>query len=82
MWYKKWGELMSTVTIRLNQEEEQFFKTYAKVSGKSLSTLFKQALARDIEDQYDLKIYQEAYQEYLADPETISHEDFKKELGL
>ncbi|HEL1268531.1 TPA: translation repressor RelB, partial [Streptococcus equi subsp. zooepidemicus] len=49
---------------------------------QSLSSLFKKALERDIEDEYDLKIYHQAYAEYKADPETISHADFKKELGL
>lgn len=73
---------MSTVTIRLNQEEEIFFKSYAQLTGQSLSSLFKKALERDIEDEYDLKIYHRAYAEYKADPETISHADFKKELGL
>lgn len=73
---------MSTVTIRLNQEEEIFFKSYAQLTGQSLSSLFKKALERAIEDEYDLKIYHQAYAEYKADPETISHADFKKELGL
>ncbi|HEM3705089.1 type II toxin-antitoxin system RelB family antitoxin [Streptococcus suis] len=73
---------MSTVTIRLNKEEEVFFKSYAQLTGQSLSSLFKKALERDIEDEYDLNIYHRAYEEYQKDPETISHADFKKELGL
>ncbi|NQM29381.1 translation repressor RelB [Streptococcus suis] len=73
---------MSTVTIRLNKEEEVFFKSYAQLTGQSLSSLFKKALERDIEDEYDLSIYHQAYEEHQKDPETISHADFKKELGL
>ncbi|MGU7972871.1 type II toxin-antitoxin system RelB family antitoxin [Streptococcus suis] len=73
---------MSTITIRLNKEEEVFFKSYAQLTGQSLSSLFKKALERDIEDEYDLSIYRQAYEEYQKDPETISHADFKKELGL
>ncbi|HEL2123089.1 TPA: translation repressor RelB [Streptococcus suis] len=73
---------MSTVTIRLNKEEEVFFKSYAQLTGQSLSSLFKKALERAIEDEYDLSIYHQAYEEYQKDPETISHADFKKELGL
>ncbi|NQO45404.1 translation repressor RelB [Streptococcus suis] len=73
---------MSTVTIRLNKEEEVFFKSYAQLTGQSLSSLFKKALERDIEDEYDLSIYRQAYEEYQKDPETISHADFKRELGL
>lgn len=73
---------MTTVTIRLNKEEEEFFKSYADLTGQSLSTLFKKALEQDIEEKYDLKIYEKSYEEYKKDPKTISHSDFKKELGL
>lgn len=73
---------MSTVTIRLNHEEETYFKSYAQLTGQSLSSLFKKALERSIEEEYDLKIYHQAYAEYKADSETINHADFKKELGL
>lgn len=73
---------MSTVSVRLNQEEETFFKSYAVLAGKSLSTLMKEALAQSIEDEYDLKVYRQVFKEYEEDPETISHADFKKELGF
>lgn len=73
---------MATVSVRLNQEEEIFFKSYAVLSGKSLSTLLKEALAQSIEDEYDLNIYKKAFEEYQQDSETISHVDFKKELGF
>lgn len=73
---------MSTVTVRLNEQEETFFKSYAQLTGQSLSSLFKKALEEAIEDEYDLKIYHQAMKEYQEDPETISHADFKKELGL
>ena len=73
---------MATVSVRLNQEEETFFKRYAVLSGKSLSTLLKEALAQSIEDEYDLNIYKKAFEDYQQDSETISHVDFKKELGF
>ncbi|QGX47378.1 translation repressor RelB (plasmid) [Streptococcus ruminicola] len=73
---------MSTITVRLNQKEEELFKGYSELSGESISTLLKKALINNIEDELDYKVYQEAYQEYQKDSETISHADFKKELGL
>lgn len=73
---------MTTVSVRLNQEEEAFFKSYAHLTGKNLSTLLKESLTQVIEDEYDLNIYKEALTEYKEDPETISHADFKKELGF
>ena len=74
--------MSSTVTVRLNQKEEELFKGYSELSGQSISTLLKKALVTRIEDELDLKAYQEAYQDYLDDPETISHADFKKALGF
>ncbi|WP_307977080.1 type II toxin-antitoxin system RelB family antitoxin [uncultured Streptococcus sp.] len=62
---------MSTVTVRLNQEEEIFFKTYAKMTGQSLSSLFKKALEQSIEDEYGLKIYKQAFKEYQDDPVKV-----------
>ena len=73
---------MTTVSVRLNQEEEAFFKSYAALTGKNLSTLFKESLAKNIEDEYDLKVYQTAFKEYQEDSETMSHADFKKDLGF
>ncbi|TWT10496.1 type II toxin-antitoxin system RelB family antitoxin [Streptococcus sp. sy004] len=72
---------MGTITIRLNQEET-FFKSYAQVTGQSLSSLFKKVIERDIEDEYDLNLYKQAYAEYQENPETISRADFKRELGF
>lgn len=73
---------MSTISIRLNQQEEELFKSYAEITGESLSTLFKEALKKNIEDEYDIQVYKEAHEEYKQDPETISHADFKKALGF
>ena len=73
---------MATISIRLNQQEEELFKGYAELTGENLSTLFKEALKKSIDDEYDLQVYKEAYKEYQQDPVTISHADFLKELGF
>lgn len=44
---------MSVVSLRLNEEEDKLFKAYSKHTGKSLSELFKSALANQIEDELD-----------------------------
>ncbi|MBP2623017.1 type II toxin-antitoxin system RelB family antitoxin [Streptococcus oricebi] len=73
---------MATISLRLNQQEEEFFRGYAGLTGKTLSELFKTALAEQIENELDLKLYHEALAEHEADPQTVSFDDFKKELGL
>lgn len=69
-------------SIRLNAEEEKLFKSYANFHGISLGEAMKTALLEKIEDEYDIALAERAHEEYLKDPETISHEDLMKELGL
>lgn len=39
---------MSTVTVRLNKEEQEIFNPYANLYGMPLSTLFKKTLEERI----------------------------------
>ena len=74
---------MSTVTVRLNKDEEKAYKEYAKFKNIPLSTLMKEALAEKIEDEIDLKAVFE-YEEKLEknEVEYIDFDDVKKELGI
>lgn len=71
-----------TVSLRLNKEEERLVKKYAEMKQVSLSELFRTALIEKIEDEYDLKCYQNAIEEYNKDPKTYTLEEVEKELGL
>lgn len=74
---------MSTITIRLNNEEEKAFNEYAKLYGIPLSTLFKRTLEEKIEDEIDMKVINE-YEENLKNGcvEFYDHSEVKKMLGL
>ena len=74
---------MSTITIRLNSEEENTFNEYAKLHGIPLSTLFKQSLEERIEDEIDMKILKE-YEEDVKNGniEVYTHAEVMKILGL
>jgi hypothetical protein len=54
-------------SIRLTDEERMLAESYAKLHSFSLSEAFKRALFERIEDEYDITIGQEAYDEYIAD---------------
>lgn len=71
-----------TVSVRLNEKDEKLFKKYAEMHGMSLSDLFRSSVMERIEDEFDLKCYEEAMAEYEKDPVTYSLEEVKKELGL
>ncbi|MBR7015021.1 MAG: antitoxin [Lachnospiraceae bacterium] len=54
-------------SIRLTDEERALAESYAKLHSFSLSEAFKKALFEKIEDEYDITVGQEAYDEYVAD---------------
>lgn len=74
---------MSTITIRLNEEEERLYKQYAEFKNVALSTLMKETLEEKIEDEIDLKAILE-YEERLKNNETedMSFDEVKKRLGM
>ena len=67
---------MSTITIRLNKEEEKLFTEYAKMHNMPLSTLLKKALEEKMEDELDLKAIV-AYEKKVAENEAeyFTHEE-------
>ena len=74
---------MSTITIRLNSDEEKSFSEYAKLHGIPLSTLFKQTLEERIEDEMDRKAIAE-YDEKVKNGSAkfFDNHEVKKILGL
>lgn len=52
-------------SIRLTEEERQLADSYAKIHSISMGEAFKKALFEKIEDEYDIAIADEAYNEYL-----------------
>lgn len=74
---------MSTITVRLNSDEEKFYKEYAEFKNVPLSTLMKEALQEKIEDEIDLKAIL-AYEQRLENNEVeyISFDEIKKRLEM
>lgn len=74
---------MSTITVRLNKDEEDIYVKYAKFNNTPLSTLMKEALMEKIENEIDLNSVLE-YENRLVNKEIeyYSMEDTKKILGI
>jgi len=74
---------MSTVTVRLNEEEAKVYREYAEFKNIPLSTLMKEALEEKIEEEVDLKAIL-AYEERLKNNENeyITLDEVKKRLKL
>ena len=55
---------MMTISVRLNNEEKELFKKYAEMHNMTLSDLIRNAVLEKIEDEYDLRCYEKAMEEY------------------
>lgn len=70
-------------SIRLTEEEKSLAESYAKMHSISLGEAFKRALFTQIDDEYDVAVADQAYDEYLkGGGESRPASDFWKELDI
>ena len=82
MYYRKECIIMTTISLRLNDNDTNLIKSYAEMNGLTISELFRKSVLERIEDELDLKAYEKAMAEYKANPVTYSLEEVAKELDL
>ncbi|MFK3985787.1 MULTISPECIES: type II toxin-antitoxin system RelB family antitoxin [Exiguobacterium] len=73
---------MSTISVRLDEEDARLIREYAKTKNLTLSTLVRDAVLERIEDELDLKLYYEAMNAHQEHSEAISFDDMMKDLNL
>ena len=70
-------------SIRLSEEERALADSYAKLHSMSLGEAFKKALFEKIEEEYDVAVAEEAYEEYVENgKQSRPVEELWKELDL
>lgn len=70
-------------SLRLTDEERELADSYARLHSMTTSEAFKRALFDKIEEEYDLAVYNDAYNDYLTSgKKSRPIADFWKELGL
>lgn len=70
------------LSVRTKNEEEELIKAYARMHGMSVSDFLKRTALEKIEDEYDLKLYHEALEEFKENPVTYTLEEVEKEMRL
>lgn len=76
------GGIYMTISLRLNDEDTKLIKTYAELNGITVSELVRRSVLERIEDEFDLKSYNEAMEEFKLNPITYSLEEVERELEL
>ena len=70
-------------SIRLTEDERMLADSYAKLHSISLAEAFKSALFEKIEDEYDIAVAEDAYDEYERDgKKSRPVSELWEELGL
>lgn len=70
-------------SIRLTAEEKNLAESYAKLHSISIGEAFKRALFDRIEEEYDIAVANEAYEEYVkSGKKSRPIEELWKELDL
>lgn len=69
-----------SISLRLSNEDSMLIKKYAEMNGLTVSDFIRRAVLEKIEDEYDLKCYYEAIEEYKKNPVTYTHEEVVKML--
>ncbi|HHX97185.1 MAG TPA: ribbon-helix-helix protein, CopG family [Clostridia bacterium] len=73
---------MNSITLRINDDENRLIRSYAKANNISISELMRQSVLEKIEDEIDLKIYNQAMKEHKENPQDISFDEMMNELGF
>ncbi|MCL2654998.1 MAG: ribbon-helix-helix domain-containing protein [Coriobacteriia bacterium] len=73
---------MTTVTLRLPEEDAELIKSYAAQERRTVSDVIRLAILEKIEDEYDLKLYKQAMAEFEKDPTTYTLAEIKEMHGL
>ena len=71
-----------TISLRLNNEDTELVKSYANMHGLTVSEFVRKSIMERIEDELDLKTYNEAMEKYNENPVSYSLEEIERELDL
>lgn len=74
---------MPTISLRVPETELDIFKSYAKHNNTTLSEIIRVTMLEKIEDEYDLKVFEEYETEKQAETlKTRPINDLWKEVEL
>ena len=70
------------ISLELSEEDVALFRKHADLHNISLSEFIRNAVFERIEDEYDLKVYEEALEEFKKDPTTYTLDEIKERFKI
>jgi len=71
---------MNTISVRLDDQDTQLIKEYAKAKNITISTLVRDAVLAHIEDEIDFQLYHDSMAAHRKNSEAISFDHMMKEI--
>lgn len=71
-----------TISLELPDEDVALFKKYADIHNMSLSEFIRGTVLERIEDEYDLKVYREAIDEFKKDSTAYTVQEMKERFKI
>ena len=73
---------MNVITLRINDDDNKLVRDYAKANNITISDLVRNSVLEKIEDNIDLKLYNQAMKDHEENPQDISFDEMMTELGF
>ena len=73
---------MNIITLRINDDDNKLVRDYAKANNITISDLIRDSVLEKIEDDIDLKLYNQAMKDNEENPQDISFDEMMAELGF
>ena len=70
-----------SITMRVSEKEQALIKEFAELYGMNVSEYIRKVVMEKIEDEFDLKAYEEAEAEYKQDSRTYTLDEVIKGYG-
>lgn len=70
-----------SITMRVTEKEQTLIKEFAELYGLNVSEYIRKIVMERIEDEFDLKAYEEATAEFLQNPKTYSLQEVIDSYG-
>lgn len=74
--------IMNVITLRINDDDNKLVRDYAKANNITISDLVRNSVLEKIEDDIDLKLYNQAMKDHEENPQDISFDEMMTELGF
>lgn len=69
------------ISMRVSEKEHKLIKEFADLYGMNTSEYIRKIVMERIEDEFDLKAYEEAEAEFLKNPKTYSLQEVIESYG-